>query len=69
MNLSAWSITDMIIFIAIVVAAVVGISTFLYIRKRRTAGLRTRFGGAEYDRAVEDGAAGGRRKPTRCWGM
>lgn len=45
---------------AIVVLVVVGvaiIATLLFLRKQRTAGLRSKFGGAEYDRAVKDGGS------------
>lgn len=45
------------VLVAIVVLAllvVAGIATLVVLRKRRSAGLRTRFGGAEYDRAVEE---------------
>jgi len=34
---------------------VAGIGIWLFIRKRRTERLRTRFGGAEYDRALQEG--------------
>jgi hypothetical protein len=41
--------------IALVVVFVAGLAAFLWLRKRRTARLRTRFGEAEYARAVEIG--------------
>ncbi|HKN61237.1 MAG TPA: hypothetical protein VJW93_08675 [Candidatus Acidoferrales bacterium] len=57
MNLSAVSTTQMAIVIAVVVIVAVGIGILLFARKRRTARLRTQFGGAEYTRAVkEDGS-------------
>ncbi len=55
MNLSAVSTTQMAIVIAAVVMVVAGIAIWLFIRKRRTERLRTRFGGAEYDRALQEG--------------
>jgi len=58
MNLSAVSTTQIIIAIALVVVA--GIAIWLFVRKRRTERLRTKFGGPEYARAVNEG--GGRRQ-------
>ena len=58
MNLAALSTTQIIIIIAVaavVVLAIVGIA--LFIRKRRTEKLRTRFGSAEYTRAVTEGGS------------
>jgi hypothetical protein len=58
MNLAALSTTQIIIIIAVaavVVFAIVGIA--LSIRKRRTEKLRTRFGSAEYTRAVTEGGS------------
>ena len=55
MNLSAVSATQMTIVIAVAVMVVAGIAIWLFIRKRRTEKLRTRFGGAEYDRALQEG--------------
>jgi hypothetical protein len=51
--------TLIIVIIALVVIVVAGIATLLFRRKRRTEGLRSKFGSAEYARAVKDG--GGRR--------
>jgi hypothetical protein len=59
MNLSAVSTTQIIIAIAVVVV-VAGIAIWLFVRKRRTERLRTKFGGPEYARAVNEG--GGRRQ-------
>jgi hypothetical protein len=58
MNLAALSTTQIIIIIAVaavVVLAIVGIA--LSMRKRRTEKLRTRFGNAEYTRAVTEGGS------------
>jgi hypothetical protein len=60
MNFSAVSTTQIAIVIAVVVIVAVGIGIWLSARKRRTARLRTQFGGAEYTRAVKEG--GGQRK-------
>ena len=60
MNLSEVTTTQLAIVIAVVVLAVAGIVVWLLMRKHRTQRLRTRFGGAEYTRAVEEG--GSRRK-------
>jgi hypothetical protein len=60
MNLSAISTTDVFIVLAVVVVVAAGLATWLSLRKRRTARLRTQFGGAEYTRAVTEG--GSRRK-------
>jgi hypothetical protein len=57
MNLSAVSTTQIAIAIAVVVIVAVGISILLFARKRRTARLRTQFGGAEYTRAVKEGGS------------
>jgi hypothetical protein len=57
MNLSALSTTQIAIAIAIAVTLVAVIAIGLFIRKRRTERLRTRFGGAEYARTVkQDGS-------------
>jgi hypothetical protein len=55
MNLSAVSTTQIAIVFGVVVMVVAGIAIWLFIRKRRTERLRTRFGGAEYDRALQEG--------------
>jgi hypothetical protein len=55
MNLSGVSTTQIAIVIAVAVMVVAGIAVWLFIRKRRTERLRTRFGGAEYDRALQEG--------------
>jgi hypothetical protein len=58
MNLSAVSTAQIILAIAVAVLVVAGI--LLFVRKRRTERLRTKFGGPEYARAVNEG--GGRRQ-------
>jgi hypothetical protein len=59
MNISAVSTTQIVIVIAVAVLVVAGIAIWLFIRKHRTERLRSRFGGAEYDRTLQEG--GGRR--------
>jgi len=54
------STTALFALLALVVIAVALLVTLLLLRKRQTGRLRSRFGGAEYDRAVQDG--GGRRR-------
>jgi hypothetical protein len=56
MNLSAISTTQVAIIIAVVMV-VAGLAIWLFMRKRRTERLRTKFGGAEYTRAVKDGGS------------
>ena len=58
MNPSAVSTAQIIIAIALVVVA--GVAIWLFVRKRQTERLRTKFGGPEYARAVNEG--GGRRQ-------
>jgi hypothetical protein len=55
MNLSAISTTQIFIVIAVAVIVVAGIAMWLVLGKRRTARLRTQFGGPEYSRAVREG--------------
>ncbi len=55
MKLPALTATELGLAIALVVVLVAGLVAFLWHRKRRTARLRTQFGGAEYARAVEQG--------------
>jgi hypothetical protein len=58
MNLAALSTTQIIIIIAVVAVVVFAIVRIaLSIRKRRTERLRTRFGSAEYTRAVTEGGS------------
>jgi len=58
MNLTTLGTTELAaLIIALAVIVVVGIAGWLFFRKRRTERLRTKFGGAEYNRAVkEDGS-------------
>lgn len=55
MHIRALSTAELAAIIAFVLIVVAGITALLYARKRRTEKLRTKFGGAEYARAVEEG--------------
>jgi len=55
MRIPALSTTELALAVAFVVVLVAGLAAYLLHRKRRTARLRTQFGGAEYARAVEKG--------------
>jgi hypothetical protein len=55
MNLSALSTLQLALIIGLAAIVVVGIATLLFMRKRRTAKLRSQFGGPEYTRAVREG--------------
>jgi hypothetical protein len=57
MNFSALSMTQIVVVITVAVVVVAAIGTWLFTRKRRTARLRTQFGGAEYNRAVKEGGS------------
>jgi hypothetical protein len=57
MNITTLSTTELALVIALAVIAVAGIAAWLFFRKRRTERLRTQFGGAEYDRALEEGGS------------
>ena len=59
MILPTMSTTEMVLIVTLVVVLVAGVAAFFLLRKRRTERLRTKFGGAEYARAVEKD--GGRR--------
>jgi hypothetical protein len=59
MSIETLSTTELVLIIALVVVLAAGIAAFLVQRKRRTARLRSQFGGSEYTRAVQKG--GGRR--------
>ena len=59
MSITNLSTTELALIGAFVVVLVAGIVAFLLYRKRRTERLRTQFGSAEYDRAVQ---AGGNRR-------
>jgi hypothetical protein len=52
-NLTTLSTTELTIIVAIAAPLVAGIVGFLVHRRRRSERLRTRFGGAEYARAVQ----------------
>jgi hypothetical protein len=45
------------IVIAVALVVVVGIAVWLFVRTRRTERLRTRFGGPEYNRTVQEGGS------------
>jgi hypothetical protein len=53
--LSSMNTTTLIIIGAVIVVAIVAIATMGFLRKRRSEKLRTRFGSAEYDRALQEG--------------
>ena len=58
MNLADLSTAQIIIIIAVAVVVVLGaIGVWLAIRNRRTAKLRTQFGGSEYNRAIREGGS------------
>jgi hypothetical protein len=57
MNLAEMSSTQIERAAVILVIAVAAIGLWLFLRKRRTDKLRTRFGGPEYARAVEEGGS------------
>ena len=57
MNITTLGPTELALIISLGVIVIAGIAAWLFFRKRRTGKLRTKFGGAEYDRAVkEDGS-------------
>jgi hypothetical protein len=47
--------TTLIIIASLIVIAIVAFAAMGSLRKRRTESLRTKFGGAEYDRALQEG--------------
>src|SRR6202158_929118 len=51
------STTALIIICSVIVIAIVAIAATVSLRKRRSEKLRTRFGGAEYDRALQEGVS------------
>jgi hypothetical protein len=55
MNIPALRSAELAMVIAVVVIVVVGIAAVLLTRKRRTEKLRSKFGRAEYARAVKEG--------------
>ncbi len=54
MNMFGMSTTQVILIIAVVVVAIGAIAALLIMHKRRTTRLRGKFGGPEYDRAVQE---------------
>jgi hypothetical protein len=58
MNITTLSTTELALIIGLAVTVITGIVVvWVLVQKRRTARLRTQFGGSEYDRAVkEDGS-------------
>ena len=59
MDVTNVSATQVVVIVAVIVVLVAVAAVILMLRKRRTERLQTKFGGAEYDRAVEKD--GGRR--------
>jgi len=57
MNLSEVGTTQLAIAIVIAMMLIAVISTWYFVRKRRTERLRNRFGGGEYSRAVKVGGS------------
>jgi hypothetical protein len=57
MNFEALTTTQWATILAVVVIMVAGIATMLLLRKRRTDRLRSKFGGVEYARAVNEGGS------------
>lgn len=55
MNFTALSTTELTLIIALVVVLAAGIAAFFWYRKSKTERLRTKFGGAEYDLALQKG--------------
>ena len=54
MNLPIVRTTELAIFIGVAVLLLAGVAIWLFTRKRRTERLRNRFGGAEYDRSLQE---------------
>jgi hypothetical protein len=59
MEITGLSTIQIILIVALGVVVIAGIAAIFALRKRRTAKLRTQFGGSEYDRAM---TAGGNRR-------
>jgi hypothetical protein len=53
MDITTLGPRELALIIGLAVIVIAGITAWLILRKRRTARLRTKFGGAEYDRAVK----------------
>ena len=57
MNITTLGTAELALIIGFAVIVIAFIAAWVFLRKRRTGKLRTKFGGAEYDRAVkEDGS-------------
>ena len=57
MNITTLSTAELTLIIGLALILVAVIAAWVFLRKRRTARLRTKFGGSEYDRTVkEDGS-------------
>jgi hypothetical protein len=59
MSTTGLTATELALMIGFVVIVVAGIATWLFLRKRRSERLRSKFGGAEYARAMKE--SGNRR--------
>jgi hypothetical protein len=57
MNFSGFTTTQIFIGVAVAVLLAAGIAIWFIARKRRTAGLRTQFGEAEYARTLKEGGS------------
>jgi hypothetical protein len=57
MSFSAFTTTDLVAIIALVVIVGAGITMWLLLGKRRTGKLRNKFGEAEYARAMDEGGS------------
>jgi len=55
MGLTALTTTELGVMVALVAILAAGVTTMVVLRRRRTERLRSKFGGAEYDRAVKGG--------------
>ena len=60
MSIATLGATELVLVILLVVVVAAGLAALLWHRKRRTERLRSKFGGAEYARAVKEG--GNRRR-------
>ena len=62
MSMTGLTTTELALIIGFVAIVFAGIATLLFLRKRRSARLRSQFGGAEYARAVKEAVTVGMRK-------
>jgi len=60
MSITELTTTELAAISGFIMIVIAGIATWLFLRKRRTERLRSKFGGAEYARAVKEG--GNRRQ-------